>query len=130
MTRAVMARLTAEPGRPTVGPLPFQGPGVNQAPEACGLAPSEGLNLRVGEQAQVRLPPIACASSLWKRVPLVATSAMVAKPTEKPRKMPPIKIARPMALSPLRLNFKGQWGLMPLKIKLVRPRPQHVRLIS
>ena len=48
---------------------------------------------------------------------------MVAKPTENPRKMPPIKIPRTMAIPPCRLNFMGRWVLVPRKIDLVQLRP-------
>ena len=46
----------AGPCYTVVGFLPFQGQGVSKhdAPEACGLAGSKGVNLRVGEGPLVR----------------------------------------------------------------------------
>jgi hypothetical protein len=55
----------AGPGCTIMGFLPFQGQGVSKhdAPETCGLAGTNGLNLRVGEGPLISRLLVPCASS-------------------------------------------------------------------
>ena len=119
--RPVKPRLTSKPGRPGVGPLPFQSQGVSKTPGAC--PGPRGAKLADGRAGAGKIILDLLRLFALEARPLAATSAMVAKPKENPRKMPPIKIARTMAVSPCRLNFMGRWVLVARKIKLVRLRP-------